>query len=87
MQLWSLPETAETTRASIAFWRKVVYLKHIPVVRVGRLVRLNSEDVLAYLAARTSPAVKTGPSGSLERIASRISRVSSREKTPARAPA
>ena len=56
MQLWDVNETAQRTKASVAFWRKQIRLRTIPVLRVGRLVRLDPEDVRAFLAARTVPA-------------------------------
>jgi excisionase family DNA binding protein len=58
MELWSLQEVAKCTGTSVAFWRKQVLLRQIPVVKVGRLVRLNREHVLAYLACRTRPAAE-----------------------------
>jgi len=56
MELWNLPEVAKRTSTSVAFWRKQVLLRQIPVIKIGRLVRLNPEHVLSYLAARTRPA-------------------------------
>jgi len=38
-RLESLPQVAERTATSVAFWRKQVYLRRIPVVKVGRLTR------------------------------------------------
>jgi excisionase family DNA binding protein len=56
MELWSLPEVAKRTSTSVAFWRKQVQLRKIAVVKVGRLVRLRSEDVAAFLNAHTRAA-------------------------------
>ena len=57
MKLLSLQEVAERTSSSLGFWRKQVLLRRIPVVKLGRLVRLNPEDVAAFLAERTRPAI------------------------------
>ena len=54
MQLLSLKEAAERTGSSLAFWRKQISLKTIPVIHVGRLVRIAEDDLEAWLAARTS---------------------------------
>ena len=47
-RLLSLPEVAERTATSIAFWRKAVQRRTVPVVKIGRLTRLREEDVEAY---------------------------------------
>ncbi len=56
MELWDLKETAKRTRTSEGFWRKQVRLGTIPVIRVGRCIRLDADAVHAFLAARTRPA-------------------------------
>ena len=56
MELWTLQEVAKRTSTSVGFWRKQVLQQRIPVIRVGRLVRLSPDDVRSYLAARTRPA-------------------------------
>ena len=56
MELWDVKEVAKQTKASVAFWRKQIHLRNIPIVKVGRLVRIDPEDVRAFLAARTRPA-------------------------------
>ena len=60
MQLLTLKELAKRTNTSEAFWRKVVFERRIPIVKVGRLVRINPSDVEAFLAARTRPAKVSG---------------------------
>jgi excisionase family DNA binding protein len=55
MGLLSAKQTAIRTEASESFWRKQILLKTIPVVRVGRLVRIDERDLEAWLAARRSP--------------------------------
>jgi len=47
-KLLSLPEVASRTSTSIAFWRKVIGRKEVPVVKIGRLTRLREEDVEAF---------------------------------------
>jgi hypothetical protein len=56
MELWTLKETARNTRMSLAFWRKQLWLRTIPVIKIGRSVRLDADTVHAFLAARTRPA-------------------------------
>ena len=56
MELWTLKETAKNTRMSLAFWRKQLGLRSIPVIKVGRAVRLDADAARAYLQARTRPA-------------------------------
>jgi len=48
-RLLSLPEVADRTSTSVAFWRKLVYRRGIPFVRIGRLVRVREEDLEAYV--------------------------------------
>ena len=59
-KLLTVHEAAEATGASVSFWRKRVADRSLPVVRVGRLVRLRPSDVDAYLARRTTPARTAG---------------------------
>ena len=47
-KLLSLPEVASRTSTSVAFWRKVIGRKEVPVVKIGRLTRLREEDVDAF---------------------------------------
>lgn len=44
-KLFSLFEVAARTSTSVAFWRKAIGRKQVPVVRIGRLVRVREEDV------------------------------------------
>jgi len=52
MQLLSLKQAAERTGSSESYWRKQRWLRTIPVVRVGRLVRISEDDLDAWLAQR-----------------------------------
>jgi excisionase family DNA binding protein len=56
MELWTLKETAKYTRMSLAFWRKQLWLRSIPAIKIGRAVRLDAEAVRSFLEARTRPA-------------------------------
>jgi len=56
MELWTLKDTAKYTRMSLAFWRKQLWLRTIPVIKIGRAVRLDPDMVRAFLEARTRPA-------------------------------
>ncbi len=55
MELLSLQKVAKHTDTSVGFWRKQVFMRQIPVVKVGRLVRLRAEDVASWVADRTHP--------------------------------
>jgi excisionase family DNA binding protein len=61
-ELWDLSEAAKRTKTSVALWRKLVSERKIPVIRVGRCVRLDPERVAAYLASRTQRARVDRPS-------------------------
>ena len=60
VELWSVEELAKKTNTSPAFWRKRILLREIPFVKVGRLVRLDSEVVSRWLSERVHPALHTG---------------------------
>jgi excisionase family DNA binding protein len=52
-ELWDVREAAKRTKTSVALWRKLIAQRKVPVIRVGRCVRLDPEHVTAFLAART----------------------------------
>ena len=56
MELWSIKTTARQTATSEGFWWKQARLGTIPIIKVGRLVRLEADAVRSFLAARTRPA-------------------------------
>ena len=60
MELLKLDEVAKRTCTSTGFWRKQVLLRRIAVFKVGRCVRLDAEDVRAFLAVRSRPAIAKG---------------------------
>lgn len=61
MELWKIEEAAKQTRTSVALWRKLIRQKKVPVVRIGRCVRLDPEHVRAYIASRTQRASVSEP--------------------------
>jgi excisionase family DNA binding protein len=50
-RLLRLEECAERTSSSVRWWRRAVFEKRIPVVKLGRLVRIAERDLEAFLAA------------------------------------
>lgn len=61
MELWTLKETASKTRMSEAYWRKQVLLRRIPVIKIGRCVRLDAQAVQLFLAGGVRPATTSTP--------------------------
>jgi hypothetical protein len=61
MELWTLKETASKTRMSEAYWRKQVLLRRIPVIKIGRCVRLDAEVVRSFLTQSVRPATSPTP--------------------------
>jgi excisionase family DNA binding protein len=53
----SIPEAAAASGLSVRTLRHLVSTRRIPVVKVGRLVRLRPADIEAYLTANTRPAL------------------------------
>ncbi len=51
-EMLTVSEVAERTNMSIAFWRREVRLKRIPVTYFGRAVRISDADLDAYMAQR-----------------------------------
>ena len=60
VEFLSVDELARRTNTSPAFWRKRILLREIPVVKVGRLVRLDTEVVSRWLSERVRPANPRG---------------------------
>jgi excisionase family DNA binding protein len=58
-----LQEIAEHTASSLSFWRKQVRLGTIPAIRVGRLVRIDEQDLEEWIAKRKSNTQKRKPTG------------------------
>jgi excisionase family DNA binding protein len=54
-RLLSIEHCAEFTDTSSAFWRKLLYRRAIPSVKVGRLVRIRQSDLEAWLRLGLRP--------------------------------
>ncbi len=50
-RLLTLQECADRTSTTLRWWRRAVFERRIPVVKLGRLVRIAEEDLAAFLAA------------------------------------
>ena len=48
----SVPELAELTGLSAAFWRKQIFFKKIPYFKIGSAVRVRRADAEEWLAER-----------------------------------
>jgi len=55
-KLLSVVEVAKLTGTSIAFWRKAIWRRQIPIVKVGRLTRIRERDVDAFCRLGFRPA-------------------------------
>jgi excisionase family DNA binding protein len=55
-KLLDLQECAERTGTTIRWWRRAVAERRIPVVRLGRLVRVADHDLEAFIEASKEPA-------------------------------
>jgi excisionase family DNA binding protein len=49
-RLLTLEECAERTATTLRWWRRAVSERRLPVVRVGRLVRIDERDLDAFIA-------------------------------------
>ena len=63
MELWDVKQTARRTNTSEEFWRKRIRMGEIPIIRLGRLVRLDADVVRTWLAARVRPVPLLGEKG------------------------
>ena len=52
----SIPEIAQETGCSVAFWRKAIFPRKIPFVKIGRSVRISREDFETWLQTRRREA-------------------------------
>ena len=59
-KLLSVTECAELTATTPAFWRKLLYHRAIPFVKVGRCVRIRESDLEAWLRAGAQTVEKRG---------------------------
>lgn len=54
-KLLSVDQCAELTATTPAFWRKLLYRRAIPFVKVGRLTRIRQSDLEAWLRLGLRP--------------------------------
>ena len=59
-KLLSVRECAERTGTSVEFWRKLIYRRQIPIVKVGRLTRIRESDLEAWLQTGAPISEKRG---------------------------
>ncbi len=52
-ELLSVSEASTEYGQTASFWRKQVYNRSIPFVKMGKSVRLRRKDIEAFIAART----------------------------------
>lgn len=55
-KLLPLEECAERTGTSLRWWRRAVFEQRLPVVRLGRCVRVDERDLEAFIEASRAPA-------------------------------
>lgn len=48
-RLLTVSQCAELTATTPAFWRKLLYRRAIPYVKIGRLTRIREADLEAWL--------------------------------------
>ena len=60
LELLSLHACAELTGRKLSTWRKDVLLRKIPVVRIGRQIRVRRSDLEKLLARGFRPALVSG---------------------------
>ena len=51
MALLDVPATAERLATSVRHVRELIYRNELPYIKVGRLVRIDSDDLDAWLQA------------------------------------
>jgi len=55
-RLLTLAEAADRTSTTVRWWRSAVFEKRVPVVRVGRLVRISEFDLERFIERNREPA-------------------------------
>lgn len=55
-RLLTLSECAERTSTTLRWWRRAVFERRVPVVHLGRLVRVNEADLERFIEANRRPA-------------------------------
>ena len=59
-RMLSVAQLASTTGMSVAYWRKAISRKELPVVRLGRSVRIREADAERFLATGAHPLRAAG---------------------------
>lgn len=62
MELFAIQQIAERTGTSVSFWRAIIRKGELPVIRLGRLIRLDGDDVREFLSRNTQrrPSLERG---------------------------
>ncbi len=53
--LWDVEAAASATGLRVRYVRKLIAERRVPVVKLGRLVRIRPADLVAYIEASTLP--------------------------------
>ncbi|CAN5514654.1 hypothetical protein BH20ACT21_BH20ACT21_25270 [soil metagenome] len=59
-KLLTLDDCAERTGTTVRWWRRAVFEQRLPVVRLGRLVRIDERDLEAFIDLNRDPARRKG---------------------------
>lgn len=60
-RLLTLQDCAERTGTSLRWWRRAVFEKRLPVIKLGRLVRIDERDLEAFIdGGRVEPERERG---------------------------
>ena len=62
-RLLTLDEAAERTGTSVRWWRRAVFERRIPIIKVGWLVRIDEDDLNAFIESNRRPAADEGMGG------------------------
>lgn len=57
----NIPDAAAETRLSESFWRRVVFQRRLPIVKVGRRVLIRRCDLDTFMNARLIPSGVDSP--------------------------
>jgi len=58
-KLLTLREVEQLTGRKVTTWRKAIYRREIPFVKLGKSIRLKQSDIEAMIARGYCPAVAT----------------------------
>lgn len=54
--LWDVVDAASATGLSVRYVRRLIAERRLPVVRIGRLVRIRPDDMRTFISENTRPA-------------------------------